>query len=53
LHEAGVHTFEQLSQLTPRQLEQILGDLYKRFFSKQETILTQARDFAKQKAQMG
>jgi len=51
LHEAGIHTFEQLAQLTPRQLEEILGDLYKRFFSRQETILAQAREFAGQKAQ--
>ena len=51
LHEAGIHTFEQLSRLTPQQLEEILGDLYKRFFSKQESILAQAREFAQQKAQ--
>jgi predicted flap endonuclease-1-like 5' DNA nuclease len=51
LHEAGIHTFEQLSQLTPQQLEEILGDLYRRFFSKQEAILAQAREFAKQRAQ--
>lgn len=51
LNEAGIHTFEQLSRLTPRQLEEILGDLYKRFFSKQETILAQAKEFARQKAQ--
>ena len=51
LNEAGVHTFEQLSRLTSRQLEEILGDLYKRFFSKQETILAQAKEFARQKAQ--
>ena len=34
-----------------QQLEEILGTLYKRFFSKQETILAQAREFAKQVAQ--
>ncbi|RPJ25513.1 MAG: hypothetical protein EHM33_14335 [Chloroflexi bacterium] len=51
LHEAGIHTFEQLARLTPQQLEEILGDLYKRFFSKQESILAQAKDFAGQKAQ--
>ena len=53
LHEADIHTFEQLSRLTPQQLEKILGDLYKRFFSKQETILAQAKEFAKQKTQKG
>lgn len=53
LHAAGIHTFEQLSQLTSRQLEEILGDLYKRFFSKQEKILAQAKEFARQKTQKG
>jgi predicted flap endonuclease-1-like 5' DNA nuclease len=51
LKEAGVTTFDQLSKLKTKQLEEILGTLYKRFFSKQETILAQAREFAKQKAQ--
>jgi predicted flap endonuclease-1-like 5' DNA nuclease len=51
LHAAGIETFAQLSQLTSRQLEEILGDLYKRFFSKQEKILAQAKEFARQKAQ--
>ena len=49
LKEAGVTTFKELSQLKSKQLEEILGTLYKRFFSKQETILTQAKEFAKQK----
>lgn len=51
LHEAGIVTFEQLSQLTPERLGEILGDRYKRLFSNQETILAQAKDFARQKAQ--
>lgn len=51
LKESGVTTFEQLSKLKSKQLEEILGTLYKRFFSKQETILAQAKEFAKQKAQ--
>ena len=50
LKEAGVLTFKQLSQLKPRELEEILGSLYKRFFSKQESILAQAKEFAKQVA---
>ena len=49
LNAAGVVTFDQLSKLRSRQLEEILGTLYKRFFSKQETILAQAKEFAKQK----
>ena len=51
LKEAGVVTFEQLSRLRPNQLEEILGTLYKRFFAKHETILAQAREFARQVAQ--
>lgn len=51
LKASGVTTFEQLSKLKSRQLEERLGTLYKRFFSKQETILAQAKEFAKQKIQ--
>jgi Uncharacterized conserved protein len=51
LKESGVTTFKQLAKLKSKQLEVILGTLYKRFFSKQETILAQAKEFAKQKAQ--
>ena len=51
LYEAGVTTFEQLSKLTTQELEQILGNLYKRFFSKQETIRAQAEEFAALKSQ--
>lgn len=51
LHEAGIHTFEQLSQLTPQQMEEILGVLFKRFFSKENNILAHAKEFAELKAQ--
>jgi predicted flap endonuclease-1-like 5' DNA nuclease len=51
LKDAGILTFDQLSRLQTRQLEEILGSLYKRFFSKQETILAQAKEFAGQVAQ--
>ena len=51
LKESGIYTFEQLSKLTSRELEEILGTLFKRFFSKQETILAQAKEFAQQKAE--
>ncbi len=51
LHDAGIHTFERLSQLTSPQLQETLGDLYKRFFAKQDTILAQAKEFAQRKAQ--
>jgi len=53
LNEAGVHTFEQLSQLTSKDMERILGTLFKRFFSEENTIIDQAREFAKQKAKNG
>lgn len=46
LNEAGITTFEQVAQLTPPDMEKILGTLYKRFFSKKNTILQQARGFA-------
>ena len=51
LNEAGVYTFEELSQLNPDELQEIMGSLSKRFFPKQESILTQAKEFAEQKAQ--
>jgi predicted flap endonuclease-1-like 5' DNA nuclease len=51
LKDAGVVTFDQLSRLKSRELEEILGTLYKRFFSKEEKILAQAREFARQRAQ--
>jgi predicted flap endonuclease-1-like 5' DNA nuclease len=51
LNEAGIYTFEELSQLTPDELQEIMGPLAKRFFPKQESILTQAKEFAKQKEQ--
>ena len=49
LNEAGVYTFEELSRLTPDELQEIMGALSKRFFPKQESILTQAKEFAEQK----
>ena len=51
LKDAGIVTLAQLSRLKSKQLEEILGTLYKRFFSKQETILAQAKEFANQVAQ--
>lgn len=51
LNEAGIYTFEELSQLTANELEEIMGPLAKRFFPKQEKILTQARELAEQKVQ--
>ena len=53
LNEAGVHTFEQLSQLSSKDMERILGTLFKRFFSEENTIIEEAKEFAKQKARNG
>jgi predicted flap endonuclease-1-like 5' DNA nuclease len=50
LNEAGVYTFEQMSGLTPREMEEILGTLFKRFFSKENTIRAQAKEFAERMA---
>ena len=47
LSEAGIKTFEQLAQQTPEDMERILGTLYKRFFSKKNTVLEQSKEFAK------
>jgi predicted flap endonuclease-1-like 5' DNA nuclease len=52
LNDAGITTFERLSKLTSQELEEILGSLYKRFFSKQESIRAQANEFAQLKAQL-
>ena len=49
LKEAGIHSFDQLSKLTAKEMEQILGTLFKRFFSDDNTIIAQAKKFAKQK----
>ena len=53
LNEAGIRTFEQLSKLTPKKMEKILGTLFKRFFSENNTIIAQANEFAEQKAKRG
>jgi len=51
LKDGGVTSFEQLSRLRSPQLEEMLGTLYKRFFSKEETILAQAKEYARLRAQ--
>lgn len=53
LKEAGVHTFEHLSRLSSKELEEILGPLYKRFFAKEAGILSQAKEFAARRAAQG
>ena len=51
LKEAGITTFDQLTTLKPAKMEEILGTPYKRFFAKQENIIAQAKEYAKQIAQ--
>jgi predicted flap endonuclease-1-like 5' DNA nuclease len=48
LNEAGIHTFEQLGNLTPAQLRRILGNTIERL-SDEESLLQQARDLARRK----
>lgn len=48
LNAAGILTFAQLSQLTPADLEVILGDVIKRLANEQD-LLDQARDLANAK----
>lgn len=52
LREAGVNTFEQLADLSPGKMEQILGKLFKRFFSEENTIQKQASEFAERNRKM-
>jgi len=51
LNEAGIYTFEEMAQLTPDELEEILGSLIKKFFPGEEKMIAQAKEFARQKAQ--
>lgn len=50
LNDAGVYTFEELAQLTPDELEEILGALIKRFFPGEDSMIAQAKGFARQKS---
>jgi len=53
LNQAGVYTFEELAALDPEELEEILGELIKRFFPGEDKMIAQAKEFAQQKAQNG
>jgi predicted flap endonuclease-1-like 5' DNA nuclease len=48
LNEAGIHTFEQLGNLTPAGLRRILGNTIERL-ADEEALLRQARDLARRK----
>lgn len=53
LNEAGIYTFEEMAQLTPDELQEILGELIKKFFPGEDKMIAQAREFANQKAAKG
>ena len=48
LNDAGIYTFEQLGNLTPADLRRILDDTIE-ILTDEESLLQQARDFARQK----
>jgi predicted flap endonuclease-1-like 5' DNA nuclease len=48
LNDAGIHTFEQLGNLTAAGLRRILGNTIERL-SDEEALLRQARDLARRK----
>ena len=48
LNESGVYTFEQLGNLTPADLRNILGKAIERL-ADEESLLQQARDLARRK----
>ena len=48
LNDAGVYTFEQLGNLTPADLRNILGNVIERL-ANEESLLQQARDLARRK----
>ena len=53
LNQAGIYTFEEMAQLTPDELTEILGDLIRKFFPGEDKMIAQAMAFAVQKPQNG
>jgi len=53
LNEAGIYTFEEMAQLTPEELEEILGSLIRKFFPGEDKMIAQAKELAQQKSQSG
>ena len=49
LNQAGVHTFDDLANLTPEQLRGILGNVLKRAAITEMEVIAEARRFAEQK----
>ncbi|HEY3474193.1 MAG TPA: helix-hairpin-helix domain-containing protein [Anaerolineales bacterium] len=48
LNNAGIHTFAELSQMSPEQLEGILGKMVKRL-QDEDDLIAQARELARQR----
>ncbi len=53
LNQAGIYTFEEMAQLTTDELNDILGELIKKFFPGEEKMIAQAKEFVAQKPQNG
>ena len=53
LNQAGVYTFKELADLDPEELEEILGELIKRFFPGEDKMIAQAKEFVEQKTRNG
>ena len=53
LNQAGVHTFDELSQLEPQALRNILGNVLKRAGITESQVIAEARKYAQQKTEQG
>jgi len=53
LNQAGIYTFDEMAQLTTDELNDILGELIRKFFPGEEKMIAQAKEFAQQKPQNG
>ena len=51
LNKAGVHTFDELAQLEPEDLRNILGTVLKRAGITESQVISEAKKFAQQKAE--
>lgn len=51
LSRAGVHTFDELAQLEPNDLRNILGNVLKRAGITESQVIAEARKFAQQKTE--
>lgn len=51
LNKAGVHTFDELAQLEPQDLRNILGNVLKRAGISESQVIAEARNFAQQKTE--